>query len=86
MKFDFFEWAARPALIAEGYLGYAVIDWKQGWEALPGPSMADIKWNGVPMTEAALREMFGDLPPLPDPTKHPWHDNNRLKNFPPKPK
>ena len=74
-----------PRLIAERYLGYAVIDWKEGWEALPDPGMIDMMWNGISMTEAELREMFGDLPPLPGPTEHPWHDNNRLKNFPPKP-
>jgi hypothetical protein len=67
-------------LIMEGYLGYAVIAWSQGWEAFPGPSTADIMWNGIRMTEAELRETFGDLPQLPDPTKHPWHDNNRLRN------
>lgn len=54
-----------PRLIAERYLGYAVIDWKEGWEALPGPGMIDMMWNGISMTEAELRERFGDLPPLP---------------------
>lgn len=84
MQIKFLEWGERPALIMEGYLGYAVIDWSQGWEALPGPSTADMMWNGIAMTEAQLRKRFGDLPPLPDPTKHPRHNNNRLKNFPPK--
>jgi hypothetical protein len=76
MKIEFYDWVERPALIIEGTFPFAVWDSTSGWRPLSFDHGIDILKNGVDSTEEALREIYGDLPPLPKASDH--HDFDPL--------
>jgi hypothetical protein len=70
MKIKFYDWVERPALVIEGSFPFAVWDSTSGWKPLSFAHLVDIMRNGVDSTEEALREIYGELPPLPTLADH----------------